>query len=674
MMAPALLSSSADSSRRHASEGDYAEFLRARSTLYTVDQMLKRRRRFVRLYPDLEAWFAVPLAERVGRRYGEDDRHPSFPVACDARPYLTFLAVRGHAWFDWPWLLASPSLYLWCFLEGAPLTRALEDLTAQACQLGYSRKAARRGLHWTLTRLFLHTPSLEITRIDSSAIDELDAAICAFALRSDVAQFYGSQERYRLLRRHYRSYLQVLRVVLYHRGQIVTEPGRLRPIPSEPAVPQPRMEAIIQRYLGTRRVSSRPKTVQRFSLSLRTFAAWLTGAYPAMASFAELERAQVLAYIQALEQLVSPKSKRSLSTRTRHGYLETLGTFLRDVVTWGWDDVPSRPLLSARDLPKRVQRVPRYIPEPDLSRLMEAIRSLECPYQRAALLIARWSGARRDEIRRLEVDCLDTYPDGTPRLRIPAGKTYQERLVPVHDEAAAAIRILQRHRDGEPTRGFADELTGRLSRRLFVHHGKMFSAHYLFETALWDACERAGLVTADGKATITAHRLRHTVGMQLAERGARLNTIMKILGHASAGMTMVYAQVTDQAVLRDYQAVLGPGAIIAGPCAETIHAGDLSSEAVDWLKTNFFKTELELGHCLRLPQEGPCECDLYLTCAKFVTTKDYAPRLRNRRQRELDLVADAISRGWEREVQRHRSTVHRIEELLGQLGEPLTDP
>ena len=57
---------------------------------------------------------------------------------------------------------------------------------------------------------------------------------------------------------------------------------------------------------------------------------------------------------------------------------------------------------------------------------------------RTTLLIARWSGARRGEIRRLEVDCLDSYPDGTPRLRIPAGKTYQERVIPIHEEAAAA--------------------------------------------------------------------------------------------------------------------------------------------------------------------------------------------------------------------------------------------
>jgi hypothetical protein len=60
-------------------------------------------------------------------------------------------------------------------------------------------------------------------------------------------------------------------------------------------------------------------------------------------------------------------------------------------------------------------------------------------------------------------------------------------------------------------------------------------------------------------------------------------------------MSLIYARISDREVLRDYQAVLGPGAAIAGPFAETLRSGGLSPEAVDWLKTTFFKTELELG-------------------------------------------------------------------------------
>lgn len=91
-------------------------------------------------------------------------------------------------------------------------------------------------------------------------------------------------------------------------------------------------------------------------------------------------------------------------------------------------------------------------------------------------------------------------------------------------------------------------------------------------------------------------------------------------------------------------------------------------------RPNFFKTELELGHCLRLPAEGPYECDLYLTCAKFVTTSEYAPRLRARLDVEHALATDAADRGWAREAERHRCTSERIEKLLTDLDQPPADP
>ncbi|MFF0013117.1 hypothetical protein [Streptomyces sp. NPDC005374] len=93
-------------------------------------------------------------------------------------------------------------------------------------------------------------------------------------------------------------------------------------------------------------------------------------------------------------------------------------------------------------------------------------------------------------------------------------------------------------------------------------------------------------------------------------------------------------------------------------------------DALDWLKTNFYKTELELGRCLRLPQEGTCECDIYLTCTKFVTTPQYAPRLRERLCVEEQLALDAEERGWGREVERHQRLAERICNLLDELGEP----
>lgn len=107
--------------------------------------------------------------------------------------------------------------------------------------------------------------------------------------------------------------------------------------------------------------------------------------------------------------------ERPLGDAYRRGIISEVTVFFRYVAHAEWPDVPARPVLTRMDIPRAVQRVPRYIPEHQLEPLMTAIRTLECPLQRCALLVARWSGGRRGEIRRLHLDCLDTYPDGTSR-------------------------------------------------------------------------------------------------------------------------------------------------------------------------------------------------------------------------------------------------------------------
>ena len=65
------------------------------------------------------------------------------------------------------------------------------------------------------------------------------------------------------------------------------------------------------------------------------------------------------------------------------------------------------------------------------------------------------------------------------------------------------------------------------------------------------------------------------------------------------------------------------------------------------------------------------ECDMVLTCSKFLTTSDYTPRLRARLRVEQQLIDDATARGWDREVERHQATRQRLLHLL-ELGESET--
>jgi hypothetical protein len=145
---------------------------------------------------------------------------------------------------------------------------------------------------------------------------------------------------------------------------------------------------------------------------------------------------------------------------------------------------------------------------------------------------------------------------------------------------------------------------------------------------------------------------------------------MAVLGHRSANMAMIYARISDPEVRRQYESALANGNRIAGPAAEALLSGKLEEAAVQWLQTNILKTQLELGHCLRLPAEGPCECDLALNCPKFLTTSEYAPRLRARLETEQLLIDDAHTRGWEREVERHQATSRRLRQLLAEVDPP----
>jgi integrase len=107
------------------------------------------------------------------------------------------------------------------------------------------------------------------------------------------------------------------------------------------------------------------------------------------------------------------------------------------------------------------------------------------------LIVARWSGARRDEIRRLAVDCLDTYPDGHPRLRIPVGKGYAERMIPLHPQAADALQPLIDLARSTGGRRRYDPSAGREVQHIFVARGKLLSKSLLFDMSPKPAPRRA---------------------------------------------------------------------------------------------------------------------------------------------------------------------------------------
>ena len=239
--------------------------------------------------------------------------------------------------------------------------------------------------------------------------------------------------------------------------------------------------------------------MEKLEIAVRRFGEWLASHDSQIVSYADVTRDHCLGWAESLAEAPTEKTCKPLGAVTRIQRISGLSQMFRDTAAWEYADVPGYAPITSRDAPKLPQRIPRFIPDHELDLVMPIINEITCPFQRAALLVARWSGARRDEIRHLPLDCLDHYPDGTPRLRLPGRKTYKERMVPLHQDAGHALQKVIDLRKNGPERPFADERTGEQVRYLFMDHGKLLSLFYLFNTPIQQACEQVGLVVPGGK-------------------------------------------------------------------------------------------------------------------------------------------------------------------------------
>ncbi|MEW1813422.1 site-specific integrase [Pseudarthrobacter phenanthrenivorans] len=411
-------------------------------------------------------------------------------------------------------------------------------------------------------------------------------------------------------------------------------------------------------------------------MSLHTFGRFLYRDYSNVDSVDHLTQRHVEAFLDYLRHEPSPVTGRTYSTTYQKKHVSHLVRMFEEMHALGHVGEGTLGIISRLDMSKSNFPLPRNLNTSELEQLDAQIDAWPQPEQRAALLVLRWTGARRDEVRRLTIDALGSYPDGQPKLRIPAGKTGREREVPLHPKAAAALQEVIDARKRVVMRGLYDDRAARTVNHLFVKRGRLSSHQLLIDYPLREICVTLGLVDDQGRPLVTSHRFRHTFGTQMAENGAQLQTIMSMLGNSTLYTALIYARMSDSSIREQYnKSILRDESTLGGPGLETLRQMTMSAADVDWLKTNYLKTSLELGHCLRLPQEGPCECDLYLSCSKFVTSSEYLPRLRDAAATQARLIDDAREHGWLREVERHQRRLSKIHQLISELeGSASSEP
>ena len=279
-------------------------------------------------------------------------------------------------------------------------------------------------------------------------------------------------------------------------------------------------QRVLDRYFDHLRVERRlaANTVESYARDLGRLAAF---AGREGCSISGLSRPQLEAFVRhLLSEGLAPRSAARAVASTRG--------FYRFLVREGrLQASPAEDLQGGRPWPA----LPRYLTPDEVDRLISQ-PDIGTPLglrDQTMLEVLYATGLRVSELVGLKAADINV----SGGYLTTTGKGDKQRLVPLGDRAADAIRRYQERsrpelaRSGSPPRLFLNARGGPLSR---VGFWKVLKGY----------ARKAGLRT-----DVSPHALRHSFATHLLERGADLRAIQMMLGHADLSTTQIYTHVLE---------------------------------------------------------------------------------------------------------------------------------
>jgi integrase len=387
-----------------------------------------------------------------------------------------------------------------------------------------------------------------------------------------------------------------------------------------------------------------PASVAVSTSSLRRFCGWLADrdALPAIPS--QITRGLLEDYRAHVHTL-------DVSPGRRNGLLTDLKVFLDDVRLHDWaPGLPSNATYYRGEIPHKTTALPRFVDEFVMGQLEreETLDRLPDLTTRTAVVILIQTGLRSVDCLRLPFDPITTDEAGAPYLRFYNHKLSKDAIIPISDRLVAQIRRQQQDLR-ERFRTPPSILLPRVRKNPDGELPFLWSAlnnrlrRWLSDCEVRDACGRP--------VKVTAHQFRHTVGTRMINNEVSMDTVQRMLDHASPEMTARYATIKDQTLRREWER-FQQRINIQGELIPLDPAGSPMSDAA-WALENLARAKQTLpnGYC-GLPLQQTCpHPNACLTCDSFLTTVEFLPQHRDQLARTEELIAEAEAQGRRRLVE-----------------------
>ncbi len=379
------------------------------------------------------------------------------------------------------------------------------------------------------------------------------------------------------------------------------------------AATAPVLAETMSRYLDQIAVSLRPATVASGEVMLRRFAGFLTTNYPEIVGLVDVQRRHIEAFKRFLLTLPGRSDQLSLSDTTIRMTLGTLRTFFERVSEWGYPDAPTRVLIFNGDLPTPDAPLPKFLSDPDASKLMRAARDAD-PVDRLVVEMLARTGLRVGELCTLTADAV-VFINSRHWLRVPVGKLHNDRYIPLHPQLVKLVTGHQANRD--------DGID-----RLIIRNGEPLNRHQITRIV-------SRIAKTAGIGHVHPHQLRHTLATQAINRGMSLEAIAALLGHKTLRMTLVYARIADRTVADAYDKVADQiDALYNKPAS--LRTNRTGSVGMAHLAAEYDQTMLGNGWCKR-PASLDCQYETICeTCGFYATDETFNPILQAQRDHAAD--------------------------------------
>ena len=276
-----------------------------------------------------------------------------------------------------------------------------------------------------------------------------------------------------------------------------------------------------------------PESHRHYRGAVRNFLRYLGTAHPEVNALEQLRREpHLLGWMSHLHSQTPP-----LATSSYINRLIALRPLLTELA-WTEQLPQLARMIRREDIPHPPQRLARPLTaQQDQLLQQEFVRRND--WESNTFLLIRHTGMRIGECADLSFDCLRSTGPNQWAIHVPLGKLKTERMVPVDSLVVTVIQRLRFFRFLDPRPPDGRLLARRSTRDALVRQLRRY---------LHQVCHSLNL-----SARIVPHQLRHSYATEMLRAGVSFPALMKLLGHTSPEMTMLYVEVALVDLQREFQ-------------------------------------------------------------------------------------------------------------------------